>query len=71
MNVKQKESNFIPSAFQNFSNFDCHMFFKGLFDLKNDKVKLKLISKTNEEYISVTYGCIRSIGCFTFLSEFG
>ena len=33
INVKQKDSNFIPFAFHNFSNYDCHMFFKKLVDL--------------------------------------
>ena len=49
INVKQKDSNFIPFAFHNFSNNDCHMFFKRLVDLKNDKVIFKIILKTNEE----------------------
>ena len=61
INVTQKQSNFIPFAFHNFSNYDCHMFFKRLVDLKNDKVKFDTIPKTNEECISVTYGCIRFI----------
>ena len=52
INVKQKDSNFIPFAFHNFSNYDCHMFFKRLVDLKNDQVKFEIIPKTNEEYIS-------------------
>ena len=34
------------------------MFFKRLFDLKNDKVEFKIIPKTNEEYIQVKHGCI-------------
>ena len=69
INVKQKDSNFIPFAFHNFSNYDCHMFFKRLVDLKKDKVKFKNIPKTNEEYISVKYGCIRLIDSYRFLSE--
>ena len=69
INVKQKDSNFIPFAFHNFSNYDCHMFFKKLVDLKKDKVKFKIIPKTNEEYISVKYGCIRFIDSYRFLSE--
>ena len=69
MNVKQKDSNFIPFAFDKFSNYDCHMFFKRLVDLKKDKVKFKLIPKTNEEYISVRYGCNRFIDSYRFLSE--
>ena len=67
--MKQKDSNFIPFAFHNFSNYDCHMFFKKLVDLKKDKVKFEIIPKTNEEYISVRYGCIRFIDSYRFLSE--
>ena len=66
INVKQKDSSFIPFAFHNFSNYDCHMFFKRLVDLKNDKVKLKIIPKTNEEYIIVIYGCIIFIDSYIF-----
>ena len=69
INVKQKGSNFIPFAFHNFGSYDCHMFFKRLDDLKKDKVKFKIIPKTNEEYIAVKYGCIRFIDSYRFLSE--
>ena len=69
LNVKQNDSNFIPFAFHTFSNYDCHMFFKRLVDLKKDKVKFKIIPKTNEEYITVKYGCIRFIDSYRFLSE--
>ena len=69
INVKQKNSSFIPFAFHNFSNYDCHMFFKRLVDLKKDKVKFKIIPKTNEEYIVVKYGCIRFIYSYRFLSS--
>ena len=69
INVKQKDIIFIPFVFHNFSNYDCHMFFKRLDDLKNDEVKFKIIPKTNEEYISVNYGCIRFIDSYRFLSS--
>ena len=69
INVRQADSNFIPFTFHNFSNYDCHMFFKRLVDLKKDKVKFEIIPKTNEEYISVRYGCIRFIDSYRFLSE--
>ena len=71
INVSQKQSNFIPFIFHNFSNYDCHMFFKKLVDKKNDndKVKFDIIPKTNEEYISVTYGCFRFIDSYRFLSS--
>ena len=45
------------------------MFFKKIVDLKKDKVKFKIIPKTNEEYISVSYGCIVFIDSYRFLSE--
>ena len=45
------------------------MFFKKLVDQTNDKVKFDLIPKTNEENISVTYGCIRFIDSYRFLSS--
>ena len=67
ISVQQKNSNFIPFTFHNFSNYDCHMFFKKLVDKKKDKIKLKIIPKTNEEYISIFYGCIRLIDSYRFL----
>ena len=69
INVTQKQSNFIPFIFHNFSNYDCHMFFKKSVDKKKDKVDFEIIPKTNEEYISVTYGCIRFIDSYRFLSS--
>ena len=45
------------------------MFFKRLVDFKKDKVKLRIILKTNKEYTSVTYGCIIFIDSYTFLSS--
>ena len=69
INVTQKQSNFIPIEFHNFSNYDCHLFFKKLNDKMNDKVKRRYIPKTSEEYISVKLGCIRFIDSYRFLSS--
>ena len=69
INVTQKQSNFIPFIFHNFSNYDFHMFFKKIVDKKKDKVDFDIIPKTNEEYISVTYGCIRFIDSYRFQSN--
>ena len=49
INVTQKQSNFIPFLFHNFSNYDCHMFFKKIVDKKKDQVDFENIPKTNEE----------------------
>ena len=69
INVTQDQSNFIPYIIHNFNNYDCHIVFKKLVDKKNDKVKFDIIPKTNEEYISVTYGCIRFIDSHRLLSN--
>ena len=69
INATQDQSNFIPFVFHNFIKYDCHIFFKKLFDKKNDKVEFEIIPKTNEECISVTYGCIRFIDSYRFLSS--
>ena len=45
------------------------MFFKKLVDKKNDKEKIEIIPKTNEEYIRATYGCIRFIDIYRFSSS--
>ena len=44
-------------------------FFKNLVDQKNDNVKFDNVPKTNEEHISVTYGCVRFIYSHQFLSS--
>ena len=69
LNVKQKDSNFNPVILHNFSKHDCHLFFKILVDMKNDKVDFKILPKTNEEYISITSGCIKIMDSYRFLSS--
>ena len=43
--ITQKHSNFIPFIFHSFTNYDCHLLFKKLFDKKKDKVKFDIIPK--------------------------
>ena len=68
INVSKQKSNIIPFIFHNFSIYDRHMFFKKLVDLKNEKVKVDILPKPNEENISVSYGCIRFNDSYRFLS---
>ena len=69
INITQKQGNFTPFLFHKFSNYDCHLFFKNLIGKKKDKVQLKIIPKTSEENISLTYGCIGFIDRYRFLSS--
>ena len=68
LNVKQKQSSFIPVIFHNFSGYDCHLFFNELFKQK-DRRKFDCIPKTDEEYISVNFGCLRFIDSYRFLQS--
>ena len=56
INVTQKQSIFIPLAIHNFSNFECHLFFKSLVNEWEIKVGTDIIPETNEKYIPETYG---------------
>ena len=67
INVTQKQSNYIPFILHIFSKYDCQMFFRRLVDMKNDRVEFDFIPNINEEYISVTYLCIKFIDSFRFL----
>ena len=40
-----------------------------LVDKENDNVKFDIFPKTNEDYISVTYGCIRFVDIYRFPSN--
>ena len=68
-NVKQSQINFISVMLHKFSNYDCHLFFKKLIHRKKYKVKFKNLPKTNKEYLSVTYGCIKFDDGYGFLSS--
>ena len=68
INVTQDQSKLL-FIFHKFSKYDCHMFFKKLVDKNSDIRSSDVIPKTNEEYISVTYGCIRFIDIYRFLSS--
>ena len=59
----------MPFIFHIFINYDCHMFFKKIGNKKKDKVDFEIIPKKNQEYKSVTYGCIRFIDSYRILSS--
>ena len=69
INVTQKRCTLILFVFHNFIKYDCHLSFKKIVDKKNDKVNFRNTPKTNEEYVSVTYGCIKSIESYRFSSS--
>ena len=50
---------FIPVLYHNFSKYDNHMFFNELINSRVDKIDLSVIPRTNEEYMSVNYGCVK------------
>ena len=68
IDVTQNQGNFIPFAFNNFTNYDCLLFFKRFVDKKSDRVKFVIILRTKEEYIFVTYGCKKFNDRYRFLA---
>ena len=50
---------FIPLLYHNFSKYDNHMFFIELINSRVYKIDLSVIPRTNEEYMSVNYGCVK------------
>ena len=61
--IVTQKSGLIPIEFHNFINYDYQLFLKKSVDRMNDKVKFDIKARTNEENISVTYGCIKFIVC--------
>ena len=59
---------FVPVLYHNFSKYDCHMFFNELINTKVDKKNLSTIARTNEEYMSVNYSCIKFLDSMRFLT---
>ena len=68
-NGAQKQSSSNPFVFHNFSNNDFHLFFQGLVDETNEKVKFDILPKANREIISVTFGCIGFSDRYRFISK--
>ena len=59
---------FIPVLYHNFSKYDCHMFFNELINSKVYTNNISIIPRTNEEYMSVNYGCIKFLDSMRFLT---
>ena len=57
---------FIPVLYHNFSKYDCHMFFNESINSKVDTINISVIPRTNEEYMSVNYGCIKFLDSMRF-----
>ena len=65
-NFTQGQSNFIPFFFTISVIMIVICSLKKVVDKKNVKVNSDIIPKTNEEYLSVSYGCIRFINSYDF-----
>ena len=60
---------FIPVLYHNFSKYDNHMFFNELINSKVEKNNLSVIPRTNEEYMSVNYGCVKFLDSMRFQTD--
>jgi hypothetical protein len=61
-NTKEgKETKVIPVFFHNGSNYDFHFIITELMKHKTDKIQIKPLAKSSEEYISIDYGYRKSV----------
>ena len=51
---KVNQHKIVPVFYHNFSKYDNQRFFSDLINSKNGKVKLSLLPRPREEYVSVT-----------------
>ena len=73
-NTKEgKSSKLIPVFFHNGSNYDFHFIIEELMKYENKYNKVKPLSKTSEEYISIDYGSaykkLRFLDSYRFLQK--
>ena len=66
---KVGQHKFSPVLYHNFSKNDNHMIFNVLINSKVDKINQSVIPRTNEEYMSVKYGCINFLDSMRFQSD--
>ena len=66
-NLKAKKIKFVPFFFHNGMRYDNHFFFVELIAWIKDKIII--IPKTDEDYISFEFGCIRFLDSLRFLPE--
>ena len=66
---KADQHKVIPVLYHNFSKYDNHMFFNDLINSKVDKINLPVIPRTNEEYMSVKYGCVKFLDSMRFQQD--
>ena len=69
INVKQKQSSFVPIFFHNFSGYDCHIILEELLTQAYIMgYEPKIIPKSMENYVSGQIGCLRFLDSYHFLS---
>ena len=66
---KVNQHKFIPLLYHNFSKYDNHMFFNDLTNSKPNKINLSVTPRTNEEYMSVNYGCVNFLDSMRFQQD--
>ena len=70
INVKQKQSSFVPIFFHNISGYDCHLIFKQLLTQAYKMgYEPKKFPKSIENYVSVQVGCLGFLDSQRFLSS--
>ena len=68
-NLNLKRRDFIPVVFHNLAGYDAHHIISAIGELVTDESELTAIPKTKEKYVSFTWGKLRFLDSFGFLSS--
>ena len=63
----QNNKHFLPVNIHNLSGFDNHLFFTEVVARGNPKIKFRVIPKTDEFFITMTYDCLKFFDSMRFL----
>ena len=71
LNANKFRYNFVPLYFYNGSKYDFHLIVKDLFSSETlQKLRINILCKTEEEYFSMQFGCIRILDAFRFFTPY-
>jgi len=71
LNANKFRYNFVPLYFYNGSKYDFHLIIKELFSSKIlQQLRTNILCKTEEEYFSMQFGCIRILDAFRFFTPY-
>ena len=70
INAKQRLSSIVTIAMLNLTEYGSRLLYKELINRKDHSVPFESVPKTDESYMSLSYGRVSCIDSSTFMNEF-